>query len=48
MKNCTQWNSVFTMLLRLKLRVLKVNAYRRFVKALKARAGVEGPHGTTW
>ena len=42
-----QWSSVFTMVLRFKLRVEKVNAYLRCVDAQEARAGVEGIDGTT-
>jgi hypothetical protein len=42
MNNSRQWRSVFTMLLRLKLRVQMVNAYRRFVDEQEARAGTEG------
>jgi len=47
MNNCTQWSSVFTMVLRSKLRVEMVNAYLRCVDALEARAGAEGIDGTT-
>jgi hypothetical protein len=47
MNNCTQWSSVFTMVLMLKLRVLKVNIYFRFVEAQEANAGAEGTDQTT-
>jgi len=47
MNNCMQWSSVFTMVLRLKLRVSKVNTYLRCVDAQEARAGAEGIDGTT-
>jgi len=47
MNNCTQWSSVFTMVLRFKLRVQKVNAFLRCVNSEEATAGAEGIDGTT-
>jgi hypothetical protein len=47
MNNCTQWSSVFTMVIRFRLRVYMVNAYLRCVDAQEARAGAEGIDRTT-
>ena len=47
MNNCTQWSSVFIMVLRFTLRDLKVNTYLRYVDAQEGRAGVEGTDGMT-
>jgi len=47
MNNCTQWSSLFTMVLKLKLRVWMVNTYLRCVDAQEARTGAEGIDGTT-
>jgi len=47
MNNCTQWRSVFTMVLRFKLRVQMVNTYLRCDDAQEARAGAEAIDGTT-
>ena len=47
MNNYTQWSSVFSMVLRFKLRVGMVNTYLRCVDAQEARAGAEGIDGMT-
>jgi hypothetical protein len=47
MKNCMQSSTVFITVLRFKLRVLKVNAYLRYIDAQEARAGAEEIDGTT-
>jgi len=46
MNHCTQWSSVFTMVLRLNLRVSMVHAYLRCINAQEGPAGAEGIDGT--
>jgi hypothetical protein len=47
MNNCMHWRFVFTMVLRLKLMVQKVNSYLRCRDAQEARAGTEGINSNT-
>jgi hypothetical protein len=42
MNNCTQWSSRLSIVLRIKLRVQKVNAYLTGVNAHEVIAGREG------
>jgi len=47
MNNCTQWSTVFPMVLRFLLRVENVNTYHRCVDAQEAKAGAQGIDRTT-
>jgi hypothetical protein len=47
MNNCIEWSSVFTTVLKFKLRVQMLNEYLRCVDAQEAKAGAEGIDGTT-
>jgi hypothetical protein len=46
MNNCTQWSSVYTIVLWLKLRVQMGNAYLKCVDSQESRAGAERMDGT--
>jgi hypothetical protein len=47
LNNCTQWSSVFTLVLLSKLMVQMVNTWLRFADAQEAKSGAEGTHRTT-
>jgi hypothetical protein len=47
MNTCTQWRSIYTIILRFRFRVKMVNAYLRCVDAQEGRAGAEEIEGKT-